>query len=255
MNEPPKRRWFQFSLRSLLIFVLALAIPCAWLGHSIEKKRKEREAVEAILKAGGIVVYDYQKPSMISGRTFKPVEEPHGPAFLRTLLGENFFCEVYAVQHTNATLTDDEIESLQRFPHLEDLNLSDCHMSATAAAHLGRLAALRGLALGGASPLNFDQIKKLKQLETLSLSTAKVSDEDVVDIKELSQLRILFLDRTNVTDVCLEELKGLTHLQTLFVNNTSVTADGLKQFHAALPNCAIGRSLGRAVSKALSAAN
>jgi hypothetical protein len=255
-TEPPKlkRRWFQFSLRTLLIFTLVVAIACAWLGSKIEKKRKEREAVEAILKAGGIVVYDYQKPSMISGRTFKPVEEPYGPEFLRNFLGENFFSEVYAVQHSNTTLPDEELEFLERFPHMEDLNLSGCQMSVAGAARLGRLAAIRSLCLGGASPINFDQIKELKLLETLSLSGANVSDADLVGIKQLSQLKTLFLSQTNVTDNCLEELKGLTNLQTLLLNNTSVTADGLKRFHAALPKCTIGHSLGRAVSKELSLA-
>jgi hypothetical protein len=103
-SEPPKadlpkrkRRWFQFSLRTLLIATLIVAIPCAWLGRKIAQKQREREAVEAIVKAGGIVCYDYQKPSFITGRTFKPTEEPYGPAFVRSLFGDNFFSEVYAV--------------------------------------------------------------------------------------------------------------------------------------------------------------
>jgi hypothetical protein len=58
-SEPPKaerpkrkRRWLQFSLRTLLIFTMICAIGCAWLAHKIERKRKEREAAEAIVKLG-----------------------------------------------------------------------------------------------------------------------------------------------------------------------------------------------------------
>jgi hypothetical protein len=47
-----KRRWFQFSLRSLLNFVLICAIPCAWLGAMIERKREEREIVNQIRELG-----------------------------------------------------------------------------------------------------------------------------------------------------------------------------------------------------------
>ena len=49
--DPPKhkRRWYQFSLRTLLIFTVICAIGCAWLAHKIERKRKEREAAEAIV--------------------------------------------------------------------------------------------------------------------------------------------------------------------------------------------------------------
>jgi hypothetical protein len=56
-----RRRRLQFSLRSLLIFTLICAIPCAWLGRKIEQKRKEREAVEAITKLGGDAQWDYQR--------------------------------------------------------------------------------------------------------------------------------------------------------------------------------------------------
>lgn len=43
--EPPKRkrRWYQFSLRSLLIFTMICAVACGLLGKRMEQKRKERE--------------------------------------------------------------------------------------------------------------------------------------------------------------------------------------------------------------------
>jgi hypothetical protein len=36
-----KRRWFQFSLRTLLIFTALVAIACGWLGSKIERKLQE----------------------------------------------------------------------------------------------------------------------------------------------------------------------------------------------------------------------
>ena len=40
--EPPKRkrRWFQFSLRTLLIFTVICAIPCAWLAGRLTGNAK-----------------------------------------------------------------------------------------------------------------------------------------------------------------------------------------------------------------------
>jgi hypothetical protein len=40
--EPPKRkrRWFQFSLRSLLIFVTLLAVACGYVAREAEIVRK-----------------------------------------------------------------------------------------------------------------------------------------------------------------------------------------------------------------------
>ncbi len=73
MNEPkPKRRrrWYQFSLRSLMLFMLVCAIVsvCAmvfgWLGKSRQETERERLAIaktEALL-AGGRWVVLYRTP-------------------------------------------------------------------------------------------------------------------------------------------------------------------------------------------------
>ena len=38
----PRRRWFQYSLRTLFVLVTVL---CVWLGVTVERARKQREAV------------------------------------------------------------------------------------------------------------------------------------------------------------------------------------------------------------------
>jgi hypothetical protein len=59
-TEPPKRRWYQFSLRTLLIFTVVCAIAAGWLGKRVAQKRNERKAVAAVVKLGGMVLYDYE---------------------------------------------------------------------------------------------------------------------------------------------------------------------------------------------------
>jgi hypothetical protein len=63
--DPPKRkrRWLQFSLRTLMMFTLICAVAAGWLGKRMEQKRSERDAAEAITKIGGQVVYDYPSQS------------------------------------------------------------------------------------------------------------------------------------------------------------------------------------------------
>ncbi len=63
-TEPPKRRWLQFRLRTLLIAVLVLSLPLSWFAWRMEKARKQREAVEVIRGTGGYTIYDAQKPSV-----------------------------------------------------------------------------------------------------------------------------------------------------------------------------------------------
>ena len=68
---------FQFSILSLLVLPVAVALPCGWLATEMKQARKQREAVEGIWKARGNIVYAYAMPP--------------GPQWFRKLLGENLF--------------------------------------------------------------------------------------------------------------------------------------------------------------------
>jgi len=82
-----------------MILTLLLAVGCALLGRKIELKRKERDAVAAIIKIGGIVVYDNLD------------KKPAGPDWLRALLGENFFTEVVEVQLSRGNVNNDGLKN------------------------------------------------------------------------------------------------------------------------------------------------
>jgi hypothetical protein len=53
-SSSPKRRWAQFSLKSLFLLVLVLAVPLWWLGT----KMRERTAVTKIREFGAQVMHD-----------------------------------------------------------------------------------------------------------------------------------------------------------------------------------------------------
>jgi hypothetical protein len=153
---PPnrKRRWFQFSLRSLLIFTVLCAIGSAWLGKRIERKRKEREAVEAIVKLQGQVSYDYQR---IDASNWRSGGEPFGPAWLRTLLGENFFSEVELVYAFG-----DGLEHLKELPNLPELRL------------MGR----------GVTDAGLVNLKGLTKLKNVGFIDTKVTEPAVIDLQK-----------------------------------------------------------------------
>ena len=56
----PNLRWYQFSLRSLLLLMLATSLVMGWVSTTMLEARRQKEAVEAIEKLGGSVQYDYQ---------------------------------------------------------------------------------------------------------------------------------------------------------------------------------------------------
>jgi len=64
-DTKPKRRWFRFSLSSLLLFVTAICIWLAWQAHRVH----ERTAmIEQVLARHGMV--DNAAPSIINGADY-----------------------------------------------------------------------------------------------------------------------------------------------------------------------------------------
>ncbi len=192
--EPPKadrpkrkRRWFQFSLRTLLIVIAIVAIPCAWLGSRIERKRKEREAVAAVEALGGYVWYDYQAAAP-GGPPWASPAEPYGPAWLRSFLRDDFFSEVTGVSLQDANVSDADLVNLKGLSYLESLNLVD-RISITDAG----LINIRGLA----------------QLKMLDLQRTNVSDVGVANLKGLGRLKTMYLFGTKVTAAGVNEVRKM----------------------------------------------
>jgi hypothetical protein len=208
----PKLGRFQYRLRTLLLCVLVCAVACDWFVSRIQRAKRQREAVEAIEKSGGRVKYDYQFDR--SGN--KPQNaKPPGPAWLRKLLGDDFFAYVvHAEVNTNAGLE-----------HLKDLTQ------------------LRVLSLSGPTVTNagLEHLDELTQLRELSLSGPKVTDAELQYIEESSRLQELDFDDIDLTDVELDHLKGLPQLEVLILRGTRVTDQGVKKLHQAMPNCKIVR--------------
>ncbi len=154
-------RWrFQFSILSLLTLTVVVAAGCSWLAVEREPGRKQREAVEAILKAGGGVSYDYQRDP--SG-TPMPFAKPPEPAWLRTFLGDDLFVNVTEVGlDASLEVTDAWLEHLQGLTHLQVLSLAQTKVSDTGLEHL----------------------KELRQLYWLNLSSTNVTDAGVRDIQK-----------------------------------------------------------------------
>ena len=80
-------RWrFQFSIRSLLVMVVIAALPFSWLTVEMREAREQKEAVKQIK-----VTFDWQ----VGPNAFiLPNAQPAEPAFLRTLLTDDFFHDV-----------------------------------------------------------------------------------------------------------------------------------------------------------------
>ena len=52
-----QRRWFQYSLRTLLIVVTLFAVLCSWFAVKMQQAKRQREAVVALRNRRARVLY------------------------------------------------------------------------------------------------------------------------------------------------------------------------------------------------------
>ncbi len=230
----PRRRWYQYSLRSLLLLMLLASIGMSWFAVRMQKSRRQQDAVEAVEKAGGWVVYDCQ-----SEQASDPNAVPPGPGWLRDRLGEYFFANVVAVYFDTTLVTDDDLQQLKRLPQLRTLYLAGALITDAGVEHLAEITQLEVLNLSATrvTDAGLNHLKALTHLWSLGLDHADVTDAGLQHLRGLTQLQELGLNHTNVTDAGLENLKGLTQLRWLDLRWTKVTEEGVKRLQKALPNC------------------
>jgi hypothetical protein len=126
--EAPARklRWFQYSLRSLLLFTLLVSVGMSWVAVRMGKARRQKEAVEEIRKLGGVVLYVHELQT--SGNPL-PSKGPPGPAWLRSWLGDDFFTTVVDVEFPSSSVTDAGLTHLKGLTQLWTLDLDDTNVT------------------------------------------------------------------------------------------------------------------------------
>ena len=207
--EPkPKRCWYQYSLRTLLLFMVLCAFACSWFAVKMQQARRQREAVKAIEEASGIVVYDYElnRPPVGS-------PQPPGPAWMRKLLGVDFF----AAAELAYLRSDASQEHLKDLPKLKTISLWETQVTD---------ASLKNL-IG------------LSNLGNVVFPPEQITDAGLVHLKGLTNLHRLDLSKSQITDAGLQHLKGWTNLEDLHIDRTQVTAAAAEELQRALPNCKI----------------
>ena len=65
MTDKPKRRWYQYSLRSMFVLTTLVAIVCSWYvsWYAVERQKtaKIRAAIAEITKLGGEASYSHNR--------------------------------------------------------------------------------------------------------------------------------------------------------------------------------------------------
>ena len=180
----PWRSFLRFSVRGMIVLVIGIGVGLGWWLHSV---RIQRDAVTAILRAGGSVEYELVRTDWASTQRGNPWIRRS----LADLVGVDHFAHVIAVSlHSSSTSCDAALERIGHLSRLERLRLSGSSVSDAGVVYL----------------------KGLVSLTELDLSSTRVSDAGLVHLKGLGSLRHLDLRHTQVTDVGLGHLEGLAGL-------------------------------------------
>ena len=251
------RRFLQFSLRALLVFVLLVSVGMSWFAVKLERARRQKEAVEAIEKAGGEVGYDYDL-----ARFENPSAEPFVPEWVRAICVDDFFYDVvwvhvyfecfgddeaiYLKGLTDVTrlevidteITDAGLKHLEGLSSLTHLDLSQNEITDAGLEHLEGLSNLEWLHLGYThiTDAGLEHLQGLTNLELLDLCDTQVTDHG---LERLNSLGALYLGHTHITDAGLKHLEGMSSLKSLYLKSTQVTPEGVKKLQEALPDCEI----------------
>ncbi len=263
-----RRRFLQFSLKTLLALVTAAAVPCGWFAWKLDHKKRERAAVAEIQKIRGHVYYQWPP-----GKWSADMHTPRGPEWLRKRLGDDFFSDVVGVLVSHSRVTpdwlrhlepltelkaayfthtrigDDGMRYLTRFKKITELHI-DSTVSDAGLAYLCEFPALTNFAVPGGKTYGLDNqaditdvglshLKGLKRLEVLFLSGTHVTDDGLAHVSGLVNLTDLTLEDTAITDRGLVHLEPLTRLKLLSLRRTKITAAGRARIQKALPNCTI----------------
>jgi hypothetical protein len=219
------RRRFQFSIRTLLVLTVAVALPCSWMTVEMKRSREQQEAVEAIENFAGSVGYDWEYDA--DGNPVKNAQ-PSGPEWLRKLRGNDLFNSVVRVFFHSNQVTDEGLAHLAGLTQLKRLKLY--HVTDAGLAHVAGLPHLQELTLISLKITDegLTHLEGLTQLHTLEIHFLEVTDAGLAHLAGLTQLHTLEIHNPHhVTDAGLPHLAGLTRLQVLSLDHAQITDAGL----------------------------
>jgi hypothetical protein len=248
MTESPKLkpRWFQISLRTLLLLVTLAAATFGWLGLKLRHAREEQRAAKVIHQLGGYVTYDFQiRTGRYQPGSIDTNAAPPGPQWLCTLLGDDLlFAHVVRVNLNIVTsgrspnqfaspairdVKEGAFGALRSFKHLKFLNANDTAINDADLTQVGQLVELQELHLRNSkvTSLGLRELVRLSQLRRLTLSNTLADDKGLSCLGRFAKLEVLLLDSTPITDAGLANLSQLEYLQILSLNDTHVGDLGL----------------------------
>jgi hypothetical protein len=222
----PKLRWYQFSLRSLLLLVTLFACFMSWFTVKMHQAKKQKEIVELLIDKQNNFRYDYQIDS--SGNVFDDAK-PFAPEWLVNWLGIDFFANVVSIDQFGKGFRPGVIEDLVYLPKLKELRFST-NIDDKDLEYIGKLKSLEFLDISSfeISSYGIDKLKNLPKLKRLNLWNAYMSDAEMEPLRKLTCIEHLDLGGDQLTDETLVNLESMKELQYLYIMFDHFNGTGLR---------------------------
>lgn len=210
-----RRRWLRFGIRSILVLMVLVAIPLAWIAN-----RAHLRAVAAIEAVGGRAGFDYEDISfedMLQGK----VAVAPGPPLLRSILGENFFAKIVSVFLYSTAF---DLPSQSDKEHILSL--------------LSQMHDIKHMLVENATDVDLEHISRVPSISSL-IFDGTFTDAGVAELMVLPNLEEIRLFSDHIGEPSVIALSRYTKLQRLWVYGKGLSEEDARILKAALPECDI----------------
>jgi hypothetical protein len=172
VSDKPKRRWYQFSLKAMILAMVVCGCGLGPIAYEHQRARNQHAAVAALEKRGGYLGFDSTTHPRSTG--------------MGLLLGDDKFAHLVAVDFApGSVITDADVLHMRPFSHLRFVGLDGMPVTDASLAELGSNT----------------------MLTELSLKHTKVTDAGLDHLAGLARLDLLWLEGTSVTDAGVQKLQ------------------------------------------------
>lgn len=239
-----RRRFFQISIRTLLILTTAVAIALAYWTRVQQSVRDQKVAAARIVALGG-------KTKTRETRRVWP--------WVHKLVGEEFFRDVVDINLNGTLATDADLELIGKLRSMKLLSVEGAaqrhcglepllphnpkHLpSQISSAGIRRLGPQPNLEIArlARTPITDEAMEMIAlwpQLELLDLSQTNVTSVGVIRLGKLKRLNMLSLQQTGIDDGVVPALCQMHSLTQLDIQNTAISGAGLLRLREELPSC------------------
>ncbi len=239
MTTHSRRRFFRYSLRTLMLVVTVF---CVWLGWQVQKARNQQYVISIVVAENGLIAYqhgliEYQGGTDRMRKLSK--DGPPGSTWLRRLIGNEYFFRVSRVEVHGERIDDTFLAAIKRLADIRGLSVGGPSLTDEGVKHISKMNRLEALNVSGrrVTDQGLLYLKDLKSLGHLGLVNTRITDKGLVHLRSFRVLTTLNLNGTPVTDKGLKHIEPLTNLLMLDLGNTRCSQEGIQQLNQTLPNC------------------